>query len=85
VGYVDADHASGDADEASTLSPLLQAGACAELTDKIHFRRLDERRALDRFSQPALLAGASLVLVNGNHFRASQQLVLIDPRKSLAH
>jgi molybdopterin-guanine dinucleotide biosynthesis protein A len=85
VGYVDADHASGDADAASTLSPLLQAGVHAELTDKIHFRRLDERRALDRFSQPALLAGADLVLVNGNHFRASHQIVLIDPRKSLAH
>jgi molybdopterin-guanine dinucleotide biosynthesis protein A len=85
VGYIDADHATGDADETQALSPLLQAGAYAELTDKIHFRRLDERRALDRFSQPALLAGASLALVNGNHFRASQQVVLIDPRKSLAH
>ncbi len=85
VGYVDADHASGDADEIQALSPLLQAGAAVEVTDKIHFRRRDERRALDRFSQPELLAGADLVLVNGNHFRARQQIVLIDPRKSLAH
>ena len=85
VGYVDADHASGDADAATTSSPLLQAGAQVEVTDKIHFRRRDERRVLDRFSQPELLAGASLVLVNGNHFRARQQVVLIDPRKSLAH
>ncbi|RZK22125.1 MAG: molybdopterin-guanine dinucleotide biosynthesis protein MobA [Hymenobacter sp.] len=85
VGYVDADHASGDAAETQTLSPLLQAGAAVEVTDKIHFRRRDERRALDRFSQPELLAGADLVLVNGNHFRARQQVVLIDPRKSLAH
>ena len=85
VGYVDADHASGDADEVQSLSPLLQAGAAVEVTDKIHFRRRDERRALDRFSQPDLLAGADLVLVNGNHFRARHQIVLIDPRKSLAH
>ncbi|NML66760.1 NTP transferase domain-containing protein [Hymenobacter sp. RP-2-7] len=85
VGYVDADHASGDADPRAAESPLLQAGAWVEVTDKIHFRRRDERRALDRFSQPELLAGANLVLVNGNHFRAQQQLVLIDPRKSLAH
>ena len=83
VGYVDADHASAAA--AQTLSPLLQAGAAVEVTDKIHFRRRDERRALDRFSQPDLLAGADLVLVNGNHFRARQQVVLLDPRKSLAH
>jgi molybdopterin-guanine dinucleotide biosynthesis protein A/molybdopterin-guanine dinucleotide biosynthesis protein len=85
VGYVDADHASGDADEAQTLSPLLQAGAAVEVTDKIQFRRRDERRALDRFSQPDMLAGTDVVLVNGNHFRARHQVVLIDPRKSLAH
>ncbi|TVT37236.1 molybdopterin-guanine dinucleotide biosynthesis protein MobA [Hymenobacter setariae] len=85
VGYVDADHASGDADETATLSPLLQAGAAVEVTDKIHFRRRDERRALDRFSQPDLLSGTDLVLVNGNHFRARHQVVMIDPRKTLAH
>ncbi len=85
VGYVDADHASGDTDENQSLSPLLQAGAAVEVTDKIHFRRRDERRALDRFSQPDLLAGADLVLVNGNHFRARHQVVMIDPRKTLAH
>ncbi|MVN77853.1 NTP transferase domain-containing protein [Hymenobacter sp. HMF4947] len=85
LGYVDADHASGDAEAAQTLSPLLQAGAWAEVTDKIHFRRRDDLRAFDRFSQPELLAGADLVLVNGNHFRARHQIVLIDPRKSLAH
>ena len=85
VGYVDADHARGDADTTQALSPLLQAGAAVEVTDKIHFRRRDEWRALDRFSQPELLAGASLVLVNGNHFRARYQIVLVDPRKSLAH
>jgi len=85
VGYVDADHASGDADASHTLSPLLQAGAVVEVTDKIHFRRRDDRGTFDRFSQPELLAGANLVLVNGNHFGARQQVVLIDPRKSLAH
>ncbi len=85
IGYVDADHASGDAEATHTLSSLLQAGAYAEVTDKIHFRRRDELRPLDRFSQPELLAGADLVLVNGNHFRARYQIVLLDPRKSLAH
>jgi len=85
VGYVDADHASGDADPRAAKSPLLQAGAWVEVTDKIHFRRRDDRRPLDRFTQPEQLASADLVLVNGNHFRARQQIVLIDPRKSLAH
>ena len=85
VGYVDADHASGDADAGQTLSPLLQAGAYVEVTDKIHFRRRDDRGPLDRFAQPELLAGAGLVLVNGNHFQARHQVVVLDPRKSLAH
>jgi len=85
VGYVDADHASADADPAAAQSQLLRAGAAVELTDKIYFLRRDEPRGLNRFSQTELLAGADLVLVNGNHFPARQQLVLIDPRKTLAH
>ena len=85
LGYVDADHAAADASPASTLSPLLQAGLWVELTDKIHCRRRDEQRPLARFAQPELLAAADLVLVNGNHFRARQQLIILDPRKPLAH
>ncbi|MET4105813.1 NTP transferase domain-containing protein [Hymenobacter sp. UYP22] len=84
VAYVDADHAAGD-DAAQGGSggqdAILQAGATAELTDKITFTRLDVKRPLDRFSQPELLHHQSLVLVNGNHFRARQQLVILDPAK----
>ncbi|SMB84821.1 Molybdopterin-guanine dinucleotide biosynthesis protein A-like [Hymenobacter roseosalivarius DSM 11622] len=83
VGYVDADHAGADADEAAGASPILQAGATAELTDKIQFRRLDQPRGLDKFSQQEWLAHQSLVLVNGNHFRAKQQLIILDPAKPL--
>jgi molybdopterin-guanine dinucleotide biosynthesis protein A len=86
VGYVDADHAAGDeAAEggAGGASPILQAGASAEVTDKIHFRRLDQRRELDGFAQKELLAHQSLVLVNGNHFRARQQIIILDPAKPL--
>lgn len=80
VAYVDADHAAGDEGGADAI---LQAGATAELTDKIHFRRLDVRRGLDKFIQPQWLNEQNLVLVNGNHFRARQQVVIIDPRKPL--
>ncbi|TGE27621.1 NTP transferase domain-containing protein [Hymenobacter metallicola] len=86
VGYVDADHAAGDEAEsggAGGAGPILQAGASAELTDKIHFRRLDQRRELDGFAQKELLAHQSLVLVNGNHFRARQQIIILDPAKPL--
>jgi molybdopterin-guanine dinucleotide biosynthesis protein A len=82
VAYVDADHAAGDAEAENVLSPVLQAGA-TELTDKIHFRRLDLPQNLDRFNQQQWLGEQSLVLVNGNHFRAQQQIALIDLRKPL--
>lgn len=81
VAYVDADHATGDAQEAP--KPVQAGGLSAELVDKIHYRQLNIRRPLDKFSQPELLAHESLVLVNGNHFRARQQIVIIDPRKTL--
>ncbi|MBC6991307.1 NTP transferase domain-containing protein [Hymenobacter sp. BT491] len=86
VAYVDADHAAGDEAEqggAGGASAVLQAGAAAELTDKIHFRRLDARRELDKFSQQEWLGAQSFVLVNGNHFRAKQQIIIIDPAKPL--
>ncbi|WP_246010529.1 NTP transferase domain-containing protein [Hymenobacter perfusus] len=83
VAYVDADHAAADAVRNGTApeTGMLAAGASAELTDNIRFARLDVKRPLDRFSQPELLQNNSLVLVNGNHFRAAQQLVILDPAK----
>ncbi|GAA4353421.1 bifunctional molybdenum cofactor guanylyltransferase MobA/molybdopterin-guanine dinucleotide biosynthesis adaptor protein MobB [Hymenobacter saemangeumensis] len=89
VAYVDADHAAGDAAAAATPAaarPVPQVGAdalAAELVDKITYRQLNTTRGLDRFAQTELLAHESLVLVNGNHFRARQQVVIVDPRKPL--
>jgi hypothetical protein len=73
VAYVDADHAAGDEAAqggAGEQEAILQAGATAELTDKITFRRLDLRQEQDKFAQQEWLQHQSLVLVNGNHFRA---------------
>ena len=92
VAYVDADHAAGDAaaesQNALATEPrpapyVAENGLSAELVDKITYRQLNLTRALDKFSQPELLAHESVVLVNGNHFRARQQVVIIDPRKPL--
>ena len=91
VAYVDADHAAGDsaaAEEASATAAkpvpyVAENGLSAELVDKITYRQLNLTRALDKFSQPELLAHESVVLVNGNHFRARQQVVIVDPRKPL--
>ncbi|WBA40985.1 NTP transferase domain-containing protein [Hymenobacter canadensis] len=83
VAYVDADHAAADAVRNGTApeTGMLAAGASAELTDNISFARLDVKRPLDRFSQPELVQHQNLVLVNGNHFRAARQLVILDPAK----
>jgi len=92
VAYVDADHAAGDAatelQSALATEPrpaprVAENGLSAELVDKITHRQLNLTRVLDKFSQPELLAHESVVLVNGNHFRARQQVVIIDPRKPL--
>ncbi|MDQ2794101.1 MAG: NTP transferase domain-containing protein, partial [Bacteroidota bacterium] len=68
---------------AATVPTLAENGLAAELVDHITYRELRTRRPLDKFSQPELLAHESVVLVNGNHFRARQQVVIIDPRKPL--
>ncbi|GAB2719911.1 hypothetical protein GCM10011495_32610 [Hymenobacter frigidus] len=92
VAYVDADHAAGDAaaesQDSLATEPrpapyVAENGLSAELVDKITYRQLNLTRVLDKFSQPELLAHESVVLVNGNHFRARQQVVIIDPRKPL--
>ena len=91
VVYVDADHAAGDAagveetlrSGIQSLPYVAENGLSAELVDKITHRQLNLTRALDKFSQPELLAHESVVLVNGNHFRARQQVVVVDPRKPL--
>jgi len=92
VAYVDADHAAGDtaseahdslATEPRPAPHVAENGLSAELIDKITHRQLNLTRVLDRFSQPELLAHESVVLVNGNHFRARQQVVIIDLRKPL--
>ncbi len=96
VAYVDADHAAIRAADAvaeaagvaaisavATTPALAENGLAAELVDHITYRELRTRRPLDKFSQSGLLAHESVVLVNGNHFRARQQVVIIDPRKPL--
>ncbi|HEX8506244.1 MAG TPA: molybdopterin-guanine dinucleotide biosynthesis protein MobA, partial [Hymenobacter sp.] len=84
VAYADADHAAETQSQARPGVPYVaENGLSAELVDKITYRQLNLTRALDRFSQPELLAHESVVLVNGNHFRARQQVVIVDPRKPL--
>ncbi|MGR3811219.1 NTP transferase domain-containing protein [Jiulongibacter sp. NS-SX5] len=72
ITYVDADHAFGDS-ETEGLGKN-------ELTDKIKYIRYD-KQSLNDFDKQILLNDQDLVLVNGNHFQAQKQLVLIHSKK----
>lgn len=80
VGYVDADHKGEDTLE---TIPALSAGAAMVFTDKITFKRLDLNRSLNDFQWKPLFNDYDLVLVNGNHFTAKVQIVVVDAKKPL--
>lgn len=79
VAYVDADHKG----EEGPANPFLQAGAALHYNDKIAAKRLDYRGDLNPYQLRPFFAGQDLVLVNGNHFAARSQVVVVDPAKSL--
>lgn len=72
VAYVDADHASADAE----LSNLTHT----EFTDKITFKQVNFQE-VNEFQQRFLLQNEDVILVNGNHFQADKQIVFIHPKK----
>lgn len=82
IAYIDADHKS--ADDASNLEgSSLAYGNQMEYIDKIDFHRFDEMGELNPFDYKRKFIDQDLILVNGNHFEANKQVVVIDPRKSL--
>lgn len=72
IAVVEADHKAEE-----TLTTALS------FTDKINFRRLDDQRQLNGFQTKPLFNEIDLVLVNGNHYEAKHQVVVIDSAKSL--
>lgn len=76
MAYVDADHSSGE-HEGEAMLP----DSHLVYTDKIDFHRLDQRLEPDSFQYRQWFNLQDLILVNGNHFTASRQIVFIDPRK----
>ena len=79
VAYVDADHKT----EEDEVPAHLQSGSHAIFTDKIRFNRIDFTGAFDRYSRNKIFNDYDLIFVNGNHFEARTQLVVIDERKPL--
>lgn len=81
IAYVDADHKS--ADDSTLTGTSLDHGNELEYVDKINFHRFDTRSAMNPWLFRPYFNDQELVIVNGNHFEASQQIVVIDSRKSL--
>jgi molybdenum cofactor guanylyltransferase len=79
IAYVDADHNT----DAEDIPPQIQSGAGFVYTDKISFKRIDFSGSFDKYRRNQLFNEYDLVLVNGNHFEAEMQIVVVDERKPL--
>jgi molybdopterin-guanine dinucleotide biosynthesis protein A len=74
IAYVDADHSENKKNQWTAL----HNGAKEQLTNKISHFELQHRSNNQHYFNDA-----DLVLVNGNHFSASQQIIWVHPKKSL--
>jgi molybdopterin-guanine dinucleotide biosynthesis protein A len=77
VAYADADHKEGGS------SKEMLKGASLQYTDKISHKRIDFKQETTPFSNRTLFNDQDLMLINGNHFKAKKQIVIIHPGKPL--
>lgn len=70
ITYIDADHGSDE--NVSFKNNVLQ--------DQISHKRF-EKKSFSTFDQKFLLSDQDIILVNGNHFEAKTQIVIIDQKK----
>lgn len=82
VGYVDADHKRADKKSISSPSSL-SYNASQEYTDKINFHRFDTLESLNEYQLKQQFNAQDLILINGNHFKASKQIIIIDAKKPI--
>ena len=69
-------------DTAETVKDnAMDFGADLNYIDKIDFHRFDTKAKLDTYQFRQYFNESDLVLVNGNHFTAKKQIVVIDPKK----
>ena len=81
IAYADADH-KGENTGGERITAINNNGY-AEYINKIFFTRLDINKQPNGFQRRTLLNDCDLVLVNGNHFTATKQIMVLDPAKSL--
>lgn len=83
TAYVDADHKGADQETEQGLNQktAMGHGAFMEYTDKINRHRFETHQDLNKYNQTAHYNEADLIFINGNHFKAARQIVVIDPKK----
>jgi len=83
LGYLDADHQGADAEAAAgrNSESAMAHGASREYTDKISFHQFNFEGHQDTYQFRVQFNNEDFVLVNGNHFQAKRQIVVIDPKK----
>ncbi|MBS1563811.1 MAG: NTP transferase domain-containing protein, partial [Bacteroidetes bacterium] len=77
--YIDAEHTTDE--ETPMPRGRLHAGAVWEYTNKEAWQQIDYRHSLNAFQYRQLFSQADMVLVNGHHFEAAAQIVVIDEAK----
>ncbi|MCV9386929.1 NTP transferase domain-containing protein [Reichenbachiella ulvae] len=82
IAYADADHKSAD-DQSNLTGSTLAKGNTMEYVDKIDFHRFDHQGEMNPWLFRPYFDQMDLVIVNGNHFPAKQQIVVLDPKKPL--
>lgn len=76
--YVDAHHVP---ETDATLPAHLKTGAVISYTDHINYQQFNFTKAFTHFSYRQVFNEADYVLINGNHFEAKSQIVIIDESK----
>lgn len=74
--FVDADHVEAEHSDNPAQPPLAM-----EYTNKITHHRYDVLHPQDTFSWRSQFTEMDLVFVNGNHFKANRQVVIVHPKK----
>lgn len=77
LAYVDASHQRHDenGEENAKATPV------TTYTDMIDFHRFDTRNPFDDFQYRQWFNAQDAIIVNGNHFKAKQQIIIIDQKK----
>lgn len=80
IGYIDCDHQFSELEKELGVDSQtsLSHKARVEIIDKITFSRIDYKKALTVSDRHLALNDIDVAFINGNHFKASRQILIID-------